>query len=160
MKKNTHKKIKIAVFGGREADAELLLQAEALGEGIAKRGWVLLCGGRGGIMEAVSRGCHKAGGMAVGILPGTDEGDANSWLDLAIPTGIGFARNAVLAQACDAAVAIGGRYGTLSEVAYALEFGKTLISLDSWNIPGCIVAADAAAALEELDRIIAQKETI
>jgi uncharacterized protein (TIGR00725 family) len=155
---NIRKKIRIAVFGGRDAAPDLLHEAELLGRGIAERDWLLLCGGRGGIMEAVSKGCRDAAGIAVGILPGTDDSDANPYLEMAIPTGIGFARNSLLATACHAAVAIGGKYGTLSEIAYALQYEKPLITLRSWDIPGCIEVENAAAALRELDRILAGKE--
>lgn len=160
MDNKQNKKIRIAVFGGREADQALLQAARKIGEGIAGRGWILLCGGRGGIMEAVSQGCHSAGGLSIGILPGNDDSDANPWLDVALPTGLGFARNSVLAQTCHAAVAIGGKYGTLSEIAYALQYEKPLITLHSWDIPGTVKATCAEAVLRELDKIIAEKELL
>lgn len=160
MDNKQNKKIRIAVFGGRAADAALLQAARKVGEGIALRGWILLCGGRGGIMEAVSQGCRSAGGLSIGILPGPDDSDANPYIDIPLPTGIGFARNSVLALACDAAVAIGGKYGTLSEIAYALQYEKPLITLHSWDIPGAVKAADAETLLRELDKIIAKKESL
>lgn len=154
------KKTRIAVFGGRKADETLCREAEAVGRGIAERGWTLLCGGRGGIMEAVSRGCKDAGGTVVGILPGDDDSDANPWVDIAIPTGLGLARNAVLAMACRAAVAIGGNYGTLSEIAYALQYEKPIISLHSWEIPGSVPAENAAEVLQKLEVLINRKESL
>lgn len=159
--KNANKKnLRIAVFGGRKADETLCREAEAIGRGIAEHGWTLLCGGRGGIMGAVSRGCKKAGGTVVGILPGDDDSDANPWVDIAIPTGLGFARNAVLAMACRAAVAIGGNYGTLSEIAYALQFEKPLICLHSWEIPGSVPAENAAEVLQKLEVLLNRKESL
>ncbi|MFA6793105.1 MAG: TIGR00725 family protein [Candidatus Neomarinimicrobiota bacterium] len=156
----SNKKVKIAIFGGRKAAESLCHEADLVGRGIAERGWVLLCGGRGGIMEAVSRACREAGGTVIGILPGEDDSDANPWVDITIPTGIGFARNAILAAACNAAVAIGGHYGTLSEIAYALHYQKPLIQLNSWNIPGSIPAENAADVLQKLDVLINKKESL
>ncbi|MDZ7795607.1 MAG: TIGR00725 family protein [Candidatus Marinimicrobia bacterium] len=149
MNKNTPKII-ISVFGGREADEKQLRDAEAVGKAIAGHGWILLCGGRGGIMEAVSKGCTEAGGLSIGILPGNDRSDANPYIQIPIATGVGLARNEIVARACDAAVAIGGKYGTLSEIAYALQFDKTLVTLGSWDIPGSIKAHTP----EELIRIL------
>ncbi|MFO7841883.1 MAG: TIGR00725 family protein, partial [Fidelibacterota bacterium] len=85
MYKNAQKRI-ISVFGGREADEKKLRDAEAVGKAIAEHGWVLLCGGRGGIMEAVSKGCTEAGGLSIGILPGNDRSDANPYIQTHIPT--------------------------------------------------------------------------
>ena len=119
----------ISVFGGRDASPELLEKAELFGKMVAENGWLLMCGGRMGIMEAVSKGCYEAGGTVIGILPGIDHQDANPYLSIPIATGIGLARNEILACACDVAVAIGGKYGTLSETGHALQYGKPMISL-------------------------------
>ena len=134
-----HKKL-ISVFGGREASADSMKNAEILGKAIAENDWILFCGGRMGIMEAVSKGCHEAGGTVIGILPGIDDSDANPYVTIPIATGIGLARNEILACACDAAVAIGGKYGTLSEIGHALQYHKSVISLGSWDIDGVIKA--------------------
>ncbi|MDZ7821490.1 MAG: TIGR00725 family protein [Candidatus Marinimicrobia bacterium] len=157
MKKSDPKKI-ISVFGGREADEAQLTDAERIGKAIAEHGWVLLCGGRGGIMEAVSKGCSEAGGLSIGILPGDDRKDANPHIQVPIATGIGLARNAVIARAGDAAVAIGGKYGTLSEIAYALQFGKPVFVLGSWDIPGTIKADTAEELLLLLSRSLKNRE--
>ncbi|MBW6458454.1 MAG: TIGR00725 family protein, partial [FCB group bacterium] len=120
-------------------------------------GWILLCGGRGGIMEAVCKGCSQAGGLSVACLPGPDRSDANPYVAVPLATGTGFARNQMLACACDAAVAIGGRYGTLSEIAYALQYDKTLLQMDSWDIPGARSVRSAEEALKILDTIFSKK---
>src|SRR6056297_503930 len=105
MMKNNEATVIISVFGGREAPAEQLEQAEALGRAIAEHGWILVCGGRGGIMEAVSKGCDEAGGLSIGILPGEDRRNVNPHIRVPLATGIGLARNALIARAGDAAVA-------------------------------------------------------
>lgn len=150
--KNTDKKL-IAVFGGRLANETQLEQAYLLGKGIAEQNWILLCGGRGGIMEAVCKGCASADGFSIGILPGMDRSDANEYASMTLPTGIGFARNSVLAASCHAAVAVGGKYGTLSEIAYALDYKKTILTLDSWDIPGAKPMQDAQAAVRYLQKL-------
>lgn len=98
-------------------------------------------------MEAACRGAKEAGGLTVGILPGTDRAAANAFVDVAIPTGLGEARNALVVRAADALVAVGGGYGTLSEIALALKAGKRVVGLDSWDIEGVIAAADPAGAV-------------
>ena len=115
---------------------------------LAERGVVLVCGGLGGVMEAACRGAKEAGGTTVGILPGADRDEANSFVDVAIPTGMGEARNALVVRAADAVVAIGGDYGTLSEVALALKAGKPVVGIGTWEIDGVVPAPDAAAAVE------------
>jgi len=106
---------------------------------------VLVCGGLGGVMEAACRGARDAGGRTVGILPGADRSAANRFVDVAIPTGLGEARNALVVRSADALVAVGGGYGTLSEIALALKAGKPVVGLDSWDIDGI----EAAATPEE-----------
>jgi uncharacterized protein (TIGR00725 family) len=115
--------------------------AEDVGRGLGSAGAVVVCGGRGGVLEAACRGAAGAGGMAVGILPGADRGEANEFVTVAIATGLGEARNALVAQAADALVAVGGAYGTLSEIALALAAGTPVVGLDSWEIEGLALAA-------------------
>jgi len=124
----------IAVVGPGRATAEEAAAAEAVGRGLAEGGAILVCGGLGGVMEAACRGVKDAGGTTVGILPGAERDTANAWVDVAIPTGLGEARNALVVRAADALVAIGGEYGTLSEVALALKTGKRVIGLGTWNL--------------------------
>jgi uncharacterized protein (TIGR00725 family) len=126
----------VAVVGPGEGTAEELSVAETVGRELGRRGAVLVCGGLGGVMEAACRGAGEAGGATVGILPGTGREAANPFVDIAIPTGLGEARNALVVRAADALVAVGGAYGTLSEIALALKAGKPVVGLGSWEIEG------------------------
>ena len=137
----------MAVAGPGEASAEERDAAEAVGRELARRGVVLVCGGLGGVMEAACRGAKQAGGTTVGILAGKDRSDANPFVDIAIATGLGQARNAVIVRAADAVVAIGGGYGTLSEIALALRRSKRVVGLGSWDIEGVEPAASPEAAV-------------
>jgi uncharacterized protein (TIGR00725 family) len=118
--------------------------AREVGERLAAAGAVVLTGGRGGVMEAASRGAAEAGGLTVGILPGGDRSQANAYVQVAITTGLGELRNGVLVRSADALIAVGGAYGTLSEIALALQGGTPVIGLGTWEIDG-IHAVDAAA---------------
>jgi uncharacterized protein (TIGR00725 family) len=118
-----------------------------VGRELAARGAVVVCGGLGGVMEAACRGAKEGGGVTVGILPGTDRAAANSFVDVAIPSGLGEARNALVVRAADALVAVGGGYGTLSEIALALKAGKQVVGLDTWDIEGVVAAPDPEAAV-------------
>ncbi len=125
----------IAVIGGGGdvASAHTNL-AEKVGHAVADAGAVLVCGGLGGVMEAACRGAQRAGGTTVGILPGDDRADANPHVDIAIATGLGEARNALVVRAADAVVAVAGEYGTLSEIALALKVGIPVVGLDTWEL--------------------------
>jgi uncharacterized protein (TIGR00725 family) len=112
---------------------------------VAERGAVLVCGGLGGAMEAACRGAKAAGGTTLGVLPGVDRREANRYVDIAVPTGYGQGRNLVIVHACDALIAVGGGYGTLSEIALALRAGKPVVGVGSWEVEG-IVAVDSAEA--------------
>lgn len=138
----------VAVIGGREVEPELLVAAEEVGRRIAEQGWVLISGGLGGVMEAASRGAANAGGTVVGILPQGDGHVANEFVQIPIATGLGYARNSVIAHSAEALVAIGGSYGTLSEIAMALNLGRPVIGIKTWEIPGVYAVADPAAAIE------------
>ena len=118
-----------------------------MGRGLAARGAVVVCGGLGGVMEAACRGAKEVGGHTVGILPGTDRAAANPFVDTVVPTGLGEARNALVVRAADALIAVGGGYGTLSEIAFALKAGKRVVGLDSWDIDGVVAVDDAEAAV-------------
>jgi uncharacterized protein (TIGR00725 family) len=119
----------VAVIGPREASGEQLANAEALGAALGDIGFAVVCGGRQGIMEAVCRGVASAGGISVGLLPETDADQANHYVTVPIATGIGEARNALVARAGFCLVVIGNSYGTLSEVALGLQFGRPVIGL-------------------------------
>jgi uncharacterized protein (TIGR00725 family) len=118
-----------------------------VGRLVAGRGAVLVSGGLGGVMEAACRGAREAGGTTVGILPGSDRAAANPYVDVAVPTGLGEARNALVVRAADVLIAVGGGYGTLSEIALALKAGKRVIGLGTWEIEGVDGAADPEAAV-------------
>ena len=120
-----------------------------MGRLLAERGAVLVCGGLGGTMEAACRGAKQAGGTTVGLLPGGSRSDANPFVDVAIPTDLGEARNALVVRAADAVVAVGGGYGTLSEIALALRAGKRVVGLGTWEIDGVVAADDPEAAVAE-----------
>jgi uncharacterized protein (TIGR00725 family) len=138
----------VAVVGpGRAGAAETEL-AEAVGRGIAEREAVLVCGGLGGVMEAACRGAVEAGGQTVGILPGLDRGQANPHVRVAVPTGMGEARNALVVRAADALIAISGEWGTLSEIALAMKTGKTVVGLGTWELDGIARAEGAEDAVE------------
>ena len=124
----------LGVIGEGRCSARLAAQAERVGAAIAAAGAVLVCGGLGGVMEAASRGAARAGGVVVGILPGVDRSDANRWVTIPIVTGMDQARNAILVRSCDAVIAVGGMYGTLSEIALALKLGRPVIGLDTWTL--------------------------
>ncbi|MHA2021532.1 MAG: TIGR00725 family protein [Candidatus Thorarchaeota archaeon] len=119
----------ISVIGGSDSDKNVLKLAEAVGEEIAKRGAAVVCGGLGGVMEAACRGAKKHGGMTIGILPTDIKEHANSYVDIAIPTGMGYARNFLVAKTGDAVIAIAGSAGTLSEMAIAWFSDKPVIAL-------------------------------
>lgn len=144
----------VSVIGGHRAGPDVLRQAEELGKGLAARGLVLVCGGLGGVMEAACRGAREAGGTTVGILPGNNPGDANRWVEIPLATGIGLARNAIVARAGEVVVAVNGSYGTLSEIALALNFGSPVIGIGSWKIKGMRPAGDAEEALKIIDGIL------
>ena len=124
----------IAVIGGSTPTPEEFAAAEAVGHALAKAGAVLICGGRGGVMEAACRGAKSAGGMTIGILPGADRREANAYVDIPIVTGVGEARNAIIVRTAHAVVAVGGSYGTLSEIALALTFGVPVVGLGTWAV--------------------------
>jgi uncharacterized protein (TIGR00725 family) len=124
------------VGAGEDAGEGELRAAEECGRLLAEGGAVIVCGGRGGVMEAVCRGAKSAGGTTVGLLPGRDRAEANAHVDIAIPTGLGKARNLLVSRAGDAMIAIGGAYGTLSEIAFALDAGRTVLGLGTWAVDG------------------------
>lgn len=126
--KQMHKKI-IGVIGGRSCNAEVEQVAQELGEKLVKVADVLVCGGLGGVMKAVCQGFKRGKGLTIGILPGYDKNDANPFIDIALPTGIGLARNVLVVKSADVVVALPGESGTLSEIAYCLQFSIPVVSL-------------------------------
>ncbi len=128
------RRLLVAVIGAAHCAPSEAKVAETVGRVLAEGGATLLCGGRGGVMEAACRGARLAGGLTVGILPGDDPSAANPYVDVAIATGLGEARNAIVARTAQAVVAIGGRYGTLSEIAFALKHGLPVIGVATWKL--------------------------
>lgn len=136
----------VAVIGAGVAGPRLRRHAEEVGRRLAEAGVVVLTGGLGGVMEAASRGAKNAGGLVIGIVP---EGRANRHVDVIIPTHMGDARNALIANTASAFVAVGGAYGTLSEIAFALKRRKKVVGLGSWDIPGMTTAKTPAEAVRK-----------
>jgi uncharacterized protein (TIGR00725 family) len=141
------KRIRVAVIGGSRPGRQALEAAFEVGRLVARSGAVLVCGGLGGVMEAASRGAREEGGLVLGILPGTSPADANPWVDVAVATGLGYTRNALVIMNADAVVAIDGEYGTLSEIAYGKIHGKKVVGLGSWEVKGVEAATTPAEAV-------------
>ncbi len=144
----------IAVVGGRRTEKALLKEAEEVGRLIAGRGATLVCGGLGGVMEAASKGAKSEGGVTVGILPQNDSKDANKYIDIPLATGLGISRNVIIARAADALVAVGGAYGTLSEIAFALQIGKPVIGIKTWDIKGVVSVENAVDAVNKVFELL------
>lgn len=140
--------IQIGVIGAGSCDGALKKIAEEVGAEIARNGAILLCGGLGGVMEASAKGAKNEGGTTVGILPGDRRSDSNNYMDIGIVTEMGHARNVIIARSSDALIAVGGEYGTLSEIAHSLKMGKTVATLNSkWEIEGILKAKDPKDAV-------------
>ncbi|MDA8309111.1 MAG: TIGR00725 family protein [Actinomycetota bacterium] len=149
--------ITVAVVGSGCCSTEEERLAEELGRRLAEAGALVVTGGLTGVMEAACRGAQSAGGTTVGLLPGESRAEANPWVTVAVPTGLGEGRNVLLARAADVLVAVGGEYGTLSEIALALKLGRPVIGLATWELrrhagaapdPGVQRASDPARAVE------------
>jgi uncharacterized protein (TIGR00725 family) len=146
----------VGVVGAGQASSEEEREAEAIGRGLAEAGAIVVCGGLGGVMEAACRGAKAGGGATVGILPGTNRADANPFVDVAIPTGLGEIRNALVVRAADALVAVGGEFGTLSEIALALKAGKPVVALGGWELGKAGEPVDAIVRVESAADAVAR----
>jgi uncharacterized protein (TIGR00725 family) len=124
----------ISVCGPNDSTPDEYQIAMDVGRGIAESGHALVCGGRGGVMEAAARGAQSAGGVTIGILPEYDAAIANEFIDYPIPTGLGHARNVLVVASGEAVIAIGGGFGTLSEIGLALKMGKRVVHIGSWDL--------------------------
>lgn len=124
----------VGVAGASQPEPPLLDQAELLGRRLAEAGAIVVCGGGPGVMEAVCRGAQSAGGTTVGLLPGLDRAEGNPYLTISVPTGLGQGRNLLLVRSSDALIAVGGGFGTLSEIAIALRTGTPVIGLATWSL--------------------------
>ena len=133
----------VAVVGSGVATGELYEQARKVGQLIAERSGTVVCGGRSGVMEAVARGATEAGGTALGVLPDEDRKRANEYLTYSITTGTGHARNLAVVCSGDVVIALGGEYGTLSEIGLALKVGRPVVSLDSWDLGEHVILASS-----------------
>ncbi len=139
----------IGVVGPGAAAGPVLVLAEEVGKEVARAGSTLVCGGLGGIMEAACRGASSEGGLTVGFLPGDRREDANDWVEVPVPTGLGELRNALVVRASDALIALGGGYGTLSEVALAMRRGTPVIGVGTWRLVRPDGSEDEGIAVEE-----------
>ncbi len=142
------KRVRVGVIGGSRPGHKALQQAFRVGQLLAREGAVLVCGGLGGVMEAAARGAREGGGLTVGILPGNDTSGANAFIDIPVATGLGYTRNSLVAMNSDALIAIDGEYGTLSEIAFGMIYGKKIIGLVTWEIKGIVPAESPEEAVE------------
>jgi uncharacterized protein (TIGR00725 family) len=146
----------VAVIGASDASEPEIKAAEEVGRQLAKRGAILVCGGLGGVMEAACHGASCEGGLTIGILPGDNRRDANKYVQIPIVTGMGYARNVVVAKSAQAVIAVGGSYGTLSEISHALQSGIPVIGINTWSLSrngkpdsSIILAENATEAVEK-----------
>jgi uncharacterized protein (TIGR00725 family) len=146
----------IGVVGPGDASSQEQWLAEEVGAGLAELGAVVVTGGLGGVMEAACRGARSRRGRTLGILPGDDRDAANGWVEIAVATGLGELRNGILVRACDALVAIGGGYGTLSEIGFALKLGRPVVGLGTWAVHGVDEVTTPGAAVERVARVLAR----
>jgi len=150
MSPKTRQKITISIIGGHDSDSDMENLAHKVGKIVAEMDCVLVCGGLGGVMAASSRGAKEAGGLTIGLLPGKDKKDANPYVDIALPTSIGYARNAIVACSADIIVALPGSHGTRCEISYGLVYGRPVIDLGNWKIKGMIPARNIKEVQEKI----------
>ena len=147
----------VAVCGPDPAPEDVAAQCESVGRALARAGAVLVCGGLGGAMEAAARGAATEGGTVLGILPGTDRGAANAFVTVAVATGMGEMRNALIVRAADVVIAVGGEFGTLSEIALALKAEKRVVGLGSWVLAKSDGrSVDAVVRVETAEQAVAE----
>ena len=152
------RKMIVGVIGGHSCSNEVEQLAQNLGKNLAKVVDIIVCGGLSGTMESVCLGFKSGGGLTIGIIPSYNKDDANQYIDIAIPTGLGLARNVLVVKSADIIIALPGEAGTLSEIAYALQFRIPIISLRSWDIPGVIKLNTVKEAISEIRKISPKKE--
>ena len=144
----------VSVIGGRSCNKEVEQLSHDLGNNLAKVADILVSGGLSGVMKAVCQGFKQGGGLTIGILPGYNKEDANEFVDIVIPTGIGLARNVLVVKSAEVVVALPGEAGTLSEIAYCLQFGIPVVSLNSWDIKGVIVVKTIEETIKKVKEIL------
>ncbi len=155
--------ISVIGSGGNTLNPQIAKIANEVGREIAKRGAVLICGGLGGVMAEAAKGAKEKGGLTIGILPGEDPGSANPFIDITLPTGLGFARNILVAYSGDVVIAISGRLGTLSEISYALIKNKPVIGIHTWNLgplSGRMQALEEQAYMSGIIKCESAKEAV
>jgi uncharacterized protein (TIGR00725 family) len=145
----------IAVIGAGSCSAETYGIAEEAGNLLAKKGFTIICGGLGGVMEAVCKGARSAGGNTIGVLPGESIKEANRYVSIPVATGMGIGRNIIIIRTASAVLAINGKYGTLSEIAFALQLDKPVVGLETWNVSADIIqASNVVHAVNEIVKIV------
>lgn len=147
---------RIGVIGSSASIPHHEALAYEVGKLIAEKGWVLICGGLGGVMEAACRGALEKGGLTVGIIPSDGE-DVNPYVKIPVITGMGYARNFIIVKSSQALIAIGGEFGTLSEIAIALKLKKPVIGLETWNIKGILKAATPEEAIQMVEATLKER---
>ncbi len=151
----------VAVIGAGACDDEVAADAREVGRLLALEGLALVCGGLGGVMEAACEGAYQAGGLTIGILPGANPLDANAYVRVPIATGLGEARNALVVRTADVVIAIGGEYGTLSEIGFARKLGKLVVGIGTWELdhptfagPHVLLAGSAEEAVRAVAAVV------
>ena len=148
----------IAVIGAGNCNKKISRLAEEVGRKLALKGYTIVCGGLGGVMEAVCKGAKMKGERTVGVLPGIDPAEANPYVDIAIATGMGIGRNIIIIHSAEVVLAIDGVYGTLSELAFALQLNKQIVGLETWDISDKIIMAiNASDAVDKIAELIEKK---
>ncbi len=149
----------IGVVGNSVPLKEYEQIAEDLGALIAEKGWILVCGGLGGVMESVAKGARSKDGLTIGILPGSDKKDANPHIQVPILTSMQQARNAIIVRTADIVIAVGAGLGTLSEIAMALKINKPVISISSWDVDDKVIKVnEAQGAITEAEKIFSSRK--
>ena len=144
----------VGVIGGHNCNKKVEELSQKLGKKLAKVVDFLVCGGLGGVMQAVCKGFKEGGGITIGIIPSYDKDTANPYVDIVIPSGLGLARNVLVVKTADIVIALTGEYGTLSEIAYCLQLEIPVISLKSWDIKGVIKVKTIEEAIEKIKEIL------
>lgn len=145
---------RIAVFGGRDITDEVYKNTVELGQRLARENWLVFCGGAEGVMEAIAKGVQAENGTCIGILKSDDPCKGNEYLTIPIATGIGIARNVLLAYNCDVAIAVSGNYGTLSEIAYAFQLHKPVVGYKTWDLDNVIEASTPSDVVDKVKEIL------
>ena len=145
---------RISVFGGRDIDQNSYLDTVEIGSLLVVENYLVYCGGGEGVMEAIAKGVDNGGGTCIGILKGTDKAEANNYIHIPISTGTGIGRNVILAYNCDVAVAISGKCGTLSEIAFAFQLEKPVVGYGTWDLEDIHNAKTPTDVIEKIGQLL------